>query len=386
MAEELTQEEVFANDVDPLDAIRELRKEEGKEPDPELQSSIEDNTTSESVPEPKEEDNDLDAFDDSTDTQDDAAKATGTVDLPSDADEQAAEEKTDELQQAEEGSEESTGTEAGKEEVAEKLTFKANGQDFEFTPDEVVEQFETVFGQAMDYTKKMQQIAPYRKMISALETEGVTQDQLNMAIDALKGDKGAIETLLKAHDIDAYDLGKDEEGASPYTPTSYGKDETTMAIQEIADKISGDPEYKITVDVVDNQWDSKSRETFSSNPEMIQGLHNDIKSGVYDKVAPAAMKMKVLDGNRKSDVEYYVLAGQQMQQAQQGQQSQNTVDQLNQQTQDAVQNADQASSEAQKKRSASSTRTRADRKTVVDYLDGDDETYDAWYKNLMASN
>jgi hypothetical protein len=102
------------------------------------------------------------------------------------------------------------------------------------------------------------------------------------------------------------------------------------------------------------------------------------------------MKMKVLDGNKKSDIEYYMLAGQQFTAAQQQQQqanaSQQQVDEQNGQTQAAVQNADQASSEAQRKRAASSTGSRADRKTVTDYLDDDDEAYDEWYNKLMASN
>jgi hypothetical protein len=98
------------------------------------------------------------------------------------------------------------------------------------------------------------------------------------------------------------------------------------------------------------------------------------------------MKMKVLDGNTKSDIEYYMLAGQQVSSNQQNSSNQNSVDEANKKTQDAVQNSDQASSEAQRRRSASSTKARADRKGVIDYLEDDDEAFDDWYKKLQSSN
>ena len=195
-------------------------------------------------------------------------------------------------------------------------------------------------------------------MISALEAEGISQEQLNVAIDALKGDKGAIQKILETHKIDKYDLDSDEETA-PYTPNDYGKGENQLEIEDVTRKIEADPEYKITVDVIDKQWDQGSREAVVNNPNMILGLHNDIKSGVYDKVAPVAMKMKVLDGNTKSDIEYYMIAGEQLRQQQEG--SGKTVDELNKPAQEADSKFEEASSEAGRKRSATSTRTRTRR-------------------------
>ena len=100
------------------------------------------------------------------------------------------------------------------------------------------------------------------------------------------------------------------------------------------------------------------------------------------------MKMKVLDGNTKSDIEYYVLAGKQVlsTEKQDSDKTEQTVDDMNKEAQDAEDDFDEASSVAKKKRSASPTRKRSDRKGVIDYLADDDEEYDAWYKKLMASN
>ncbi len=379
---ELSEEEVFSNDKDPLEAIAAIRREEGV-PEEDLPVSDSD--------EPREDPADAEV--DGDDELDNLDNADETNDTKSDPDD-ASEDDTpgpDEDKKSDEGELGDEDKPASEKEIAvENHKFTANGQEFEFTTKEIMEQFSTVFGQSMNYTQKMQAMAPYRKMISALETEGVSSDQLNLAIDALKGNKQALQKMIEDNKLDPFDLTNDDEGEKdPYNPTDYGKNDVQLGIDDISKEISGDPEYKITVDVIDNQWDDNSRDAFANNPQMIKGLHNDIKSGTYDKVAPVAMKMKVLDGNMKSDLEYYMLAGQQVtsEQEQTSANAEKTVTDLNKKAQDAEDEFGEASSEAQRKRSASPTRGRADRKGVIDYLDDDnDKDYDAWYKTLMASN
>lgn len=397
MAEhELTEEDVFNDDKDPLEAIREIRKEEGV-PDEDLPVSSLDTDTSQSAAPADNKDDDLGELEPGDEPADINESQNGDK-KPQEGDDDAKAGDDPNKAASDDSGEE--GDDDGEEGVQQAKTeakaevgkrkFKANGQEFEFTDEEILEQFETVFGQSMNYTQKMQKIAPYRKMISALEQEGVTQDQLNIALDALKGNKDALQQIIKAHNIEAFDLDSEEE--STYQPTPYGKTDGQLDIEEVSAKIGGDKEYPITVDVIDNQWDSKSRSAFASNPELIVGLHNDIKSGKYDEVAPMAMKMKVLDGSAKSDIEYYMLAGEQVRtqeeaaataKADQGKQQ---TDELNKNTQAKVTDNEDASSAAQRKRSASSTRTRADRQGVVDYLDDDDEKFDSWYNQLMSSN
>lgn len=193
---------------------------------------------------------------------------------------------------------------------------------------------------------------------------------------------------MENNKIDAYDLTSEDEEIAPYEGKVYGKDETQLEIEEIISNIRGDDEFKITTNVIDEQWDDASRRHIADNPLMIQGLHNDIVTGLYDTVAPAAMKLKVLDGNTKSDIEYYMLAGQQLAQKLEAEgkekEGQEKVDELNADAQGADSKFDKASSEAERKRAASSTGKRADRKGVIDYLDDDDEAYEEWYKRIHS--
>ena len=80
-----------------------------------------------------------------------------------------------------------------------------------------------------------------------------------------------------------------------------------------------------------------------------------------------------------------MLAGAEFQKQQASTNSEKKVDELNKPLKDAEAQFGKASSEAERKRAAASTGSRADRKGVIDYLDDDnDEAYDAWYKKTMS--
>ena len=277
----------------------------------------------------------------------------------------------------------------------EILRFRANGQDYSFTPEEMRAQFGRIFGQAMDYTKKMQQIKPWRQTIDALEQANIKQDDLNLMIDVLKGDKGAIQQVLKRTGIDALDI--DAEDNTNYVTKNYGRSETELAIKDIVDEISVDREYNITHNVLDKQWDESSRMEFVKDPVKIKQLHIDVKTGMFDIINPVAQKMKVYDGGRKSDIEYYKLASQQYfdehaqyearaQAAEEIRQS-NAIRlaeaqriaevKANQAKQDATRQA------SDKRKAAAPTRSNAGTKKIIDYLDDSDEAYEDWYKSKV---
>ncbi len=363
MAEALTEDDVFSNDIDPLEGIRQLRKEEGEDT-----SSIDElqENSDEPADEVEDDSQDTDDFDDADDTEQSDDIVDETTD---DASEESADVETTE--------------EVAAFDPDKKLTFKADGQDFEFTQQEMLDQFGTIFGKSVGFTNKTKRLAPFRRRIEAMEKENVTDEQFNLAIDALKGNKQAIKQLMDNHSIESYDLTEEAEGDSKYTPTEYGSDDATLDLQEVVNGMMADTEYAVTSDVVQNRWDTQSQDMLANNPTYLQGLHNDVKSGVYARVAAEATKLKVFDGNTKSDIEYYMLAGQNL--GKQPSTDTSEVDKLNAETQDAVNKSDRASSEATKRRSAASSRNRADR-TVVDYLDDDnDEAYDEWYKKTIAS-
>lgn len=315
------------------------------------------------------------------DTEDDVDEVEGELDGEPEADEADVEVKTE--------------TEEDEQPV-QRRKYKANGKEYEFTDQEIFEQFGRVFGQAMDYTKKSQQLKPWRKTIDAIEQAGLSQDDVNLAIDVLSGDKDAIAALLKRTGVDALELDTDNVN---YTSKDYGRNDTELAIKEIVEEISGDKEYAITYDVLERQWDSKSKEAFVERPELIRELHLDVKSGMFDTLMPIVNKMRVYDGGKHSDLDYYGMAAKQYYNEQAQAEARLNVQEARrtrtEQEQGTRTKIDQVKADEQrraatktastKRKAAAPTAKAAGTKKVVDYLDDSDEAFEEFYKRIQDS-
>lgn len=270
--------------------------------------------------------------------------------------------------------------------------FKANGKEYSFTPEEMMEQFPKIFGQAMDYTKKTQALKPWRKTIDAIESAKLGHDDINLMIDVFKGDKNAIAELIKRTGVDTLDLDTEN---SKYVPKDYGRDDTALAIKDIVDEISADKEYETTHRILSKEWDERSFSELTKDPELIRLLHVDVKSGMYDKVQPIAEKMKVFDRGRQSDLDYYKAAAQEYFRAEaETQRRAKAIE--DQRLAREAKLARQAEIERVKatqikqaavreqavgRKAAAPVKSNAGtKKTVTDYLDESEEAYDEWYK------
>lgn len=287
------------------------------------------------------------------------------------------EDETEEVEESEEDEPEATEDKSEEKAVSDSHKIKANGMEFDFTTDEL----KALAPKAMDYTKKMQEIAPWRKTISALKDQGLGEQDVNLMIDVLKGDKHAITEMLKRTQVDPLEL--DIESKHEYNPTQYGKDETTLAIEDIVKEISSDPEYNTTAKVVDEVWDSESRRQMTSDPSLIKGLHEEIKMGRYDVVAPMAMKMKTMDtlrGNKvASDLDYYRQA---VDIYVSSEQAQPVMKEVVQEDKRQAEIKDMSS----KRKAASPTKSTSGKRDVIDYLEDNDEDYDSWYKTVISKH
>lgn len=277
--------------------------------------------------------------------------------------------------------------------------FRANGKDYEFSSEEIVDQFPRIFGQAMDYTKKMQTIKPWRKTIDAIEGAELNHDDVSLMIDVLKGDKDAITEVLKRTGTDTLDLDTDAD--STYVAKDYGRDDSALAINDVVNDISRDVEYATTHNILSKDWDEKSWSTMADNPEMIRLLHTDVKSGMYDTLQPIAEKLKVFDGSKQSDIDYYKEAAQQHFAKVAEQEAYNGRQAAKQATMDTKKAAAEAESKrlvdvkaksqqrsatkqaSAKRKAAAPTKNAGASRDVVDYLDGSNEAFDDWYKKLQ---
>lgn len=321
-------------------------------------------------------------------TDDEVTTETESTEVTAQPDEEVATEDEDPIEDVE--SEEDINDEIAQKEQQE-LVFKANGREFKFTQDEMLEQFPKIFGQAMDYTKKTQAMKPWRKTIDAIEQAKLGHEDINLMIDVMKGNKEAIAEVMKRTGVDSLEIDTEN---SKYTPNDYGRDDKALAIKDIVEEISVDKEYEITHRVLSKEWDEKSFRKMTEDPDLIRLLHVDVKTGMFDKVQPIADKIKVFDRGSKSDLEYYRLASIELAQQQQEadriayeseRQKQDRAARLAKQVEiDRVKKTQERQKEvavkAVERKAATPTTRKVPTSKVVDYLDNSDEAFEEWYK------
>ena len=386
----LTDEQLFDMSDEELEAAFREAKAELNSPDTSFEEEYVENDIANQEAEeymeyPDDQDSDDDAsLDDEEDEEfeDESEDEEGELDGEPETDDEETDDEEEESEETEQPVQD------------EVLTFKANGQEYQFTTSEMKSQFGKVFGQAMDYTKKMQQIKPWRKTIDAIESANLSDSDVNLMIDVLKGDKDAIAEVLKRTGTDALDL--DTENTN-YIAKDYGRNETELAIKDIVEEISNDKEYTLTHNVLEKQWDNKSRNAFIEDPNMIKLLHTDIKSGMFDTLNPIAQKLKVYDSARQSDLDYYKLAAQQYFNQQAQEETRQRADYDAQVTREEAQqrrleeaNAKQAKQTATKqasakRKAAAPSKKSAGTKKAIDYLDDSDEAFEDWYSKLQEA-
>lgn len=342
----------------------------------------------------EEEHEDLEQPVDNEDSDDDAdtdASEEEAEDDGSDVDDETPDEENADAEEEPKTEEEPKQAEVR---PTQKHKFKANGREYEFTDYEIREQFPRIFGQAMDYTKKMQALKPWRKTIDAIEGAQLSHDDVNLMIDVLKGDKDAVAAVLKRTGIDALEIDVEQ---SRYVPKDYGRDDKALAVKDVIDEISGDAEYSTTYRILNKEWDDDSFREMTNDPDLIRLLHIDVKSGMYDRVQPIAEKLKVYDRGRRSNLDYYKEAArvyfneQAQEEARRAEHEKARVmkeselankarvkDVKNQQQQRVA-----VKQEAEKRKAAAPTKKVAGTKKVIDYLDDSDEAYEEWYKSLQ---
>ncbi|RUT50994.1 hypothetical protein [Campylobacter fetus] len=259
-----------------------------------------------------------------------------------------------------------TETETKQEEVTTNIySIKANGKEYNLSIDELIK----LAPKAMDYVKKTTAIKPYRTMISAMEDNGVSKEDINLLIDIKKGNKEALSKLVKDVNVDLYDIPDNSE---EYIPTDYGKTQKAIDFEDSLSRINTEPEFARTVAAF-KELDDYSKNFLYENPQSLEGFHNDIKSGMYDKIITDVEKTAAMDEYKKPMLEYYIQVGQEYLK--------------NLESTPVQKNTDTIDTKAlnDKKARVSLPKQRVDnsKNYLKDLDDDDDEEFNAWYKSLQ---
>mgnify|MGYP006396563113 CR=1 FL=1 len=220
-----------------------------------------------------------------TDPAEGAAKAENNDPAP-DGDLEKANKKADEKTE-EEAKSESVNYEAEFKKIM--APFKANGKEISVrNPDEAIK----LMQMGANYTYKMQQLQPYRRVLTMLENNNLLdENELGFLIDLKSKDPGAIQKLLKDSGIDPVDI--DTQKDSTYVAGNHNVTDQDVNFRTALSELSSEPEGVKTIQMV-NTWDTASKQAIYDQPEILTIMHQQRENGVFDLVSTEIDRLKTL--------------------------------------------------------------------------------------------
>jgi hypothetical protein len=140
--------------------------------------------------------------------------------------------------------------------------FKANGKLIQLKdPSEVIQ----LMQMGANYTRKLQDIQPHRKVLLMLENNGLLDEgKLSFLIDLEKKNPEAIKKLVKDAGIDPMDIDTSSEPA--YSEGNHLVSDEESGFRQVLDEMVSSETGKETVKLINTDWDQASKEALWKSP------------------------------------------------------------------------------------------------------------------------
>lgn len=168
--------------------------------------------------------------------------------------------------------------------------FKANGKMIELkSPEEAI----TLMQMGANYTKKLQDLRPHRKVLLMLQNnELLDEDKLSYLIDLDKKHPEAIRKLVKDSGIDPMDI--DVESQSDYRGGNHRVTDEQSKFQEAMDEVMSTDLGKETLRIIQSTWDDASKKVIWEQPEILGVIQEQRESGIYGTIQAEVDRLRTL--------------------------------------------------------------------------------------------
>lgn len=158
--------------------------------------------------------------------------------------------------------------------------FKADGKDFTVrSPQDAIR----LMQQGVNYARRMQELKPMRQINKMLQDHDLADpEKLSYLIDLNRGDKAAVQKLLKDKGIDPLDLDISKDPG--YQATNYAGNPQDISFQDALDNAVKLPEGQALISDIHKNWDMESKNALRDQPEMLSHLMEHQRSGIYGKI------------------------------------------------------------------------------------------------------
>lgn len=177
------------------------------------------------------------------------------------------------------------------EELYKQVTapFKANGKTVQISdPKDIIR----LMQQGANFTKKMQELAPYRKAMLMLQQNNLLdENKLSFLIDLNKKDPNAINKFIKDNNIDQFSIDPDkaDEYVSGRNIPSNQEVEFRSSLEEISKMPRG-------LELINEakSWDAQSQGAIYNDPNILRAIQEHKNNGVYDKIVAEKDRLELL--------------------------------------------------------------------------------------------
>lgn len=139
-----------------------------------------------------------------------------------------------------------------------------------------------------NYTKKMQELAPQRKIVEYLKQNNFSDpNQVTFLVDLAKGNPSAVQKWMQDTKVDLNSIGSpqyDDDGNElpvNYVPSSYMPTDESIALQDILNEVT---QTQSGVDIItaSSTWDTDSKALLHKNPGILRDLAIQKQAGIFD--------------------------------------------------------------------------------------------------------
>ena len=167
---------------------------------------------------------------------------------------------------------------------------KANGKMIELkSPEELIQ----LAQMGANYTRKMQDIAPHRKVLLMLQNNDLLDEgKLSYLIDLDKKNPDAIKKLLQDSGINPLDI--DTESKSQYQATSHAVSDAEANFQAVLSDLGANEAGQKTLHAVHTGWDDASKNKLLEDPSVLTLIHEQREAGIYDRITTEIERRRTL--------------------------------------------------------------------------------------------
>jgi hypothetical protein len=144
-----------------------------------------------------------------------------------------------------------------------------------------------------NYTRKLQELAPVRKIVTMLDKNGLLDEgKLTFLIDIANKNPDAIKKLVKDSGVDPMEINTDEKDT--YVPGNHRVSDGEVKFQTVLTTLKGTEDGKETLKIINATWDDASKDILWDEPEVMEAIHEQRGNGVYKTISDEVERQKTV--------------------------------------------------------------------------------------------